>query len=75
MFNVYNSSKFCPTLLHNLSLPRPNRNLRDFTLSNVDYNRRNYPVAKCALAANAVSTDSGMFSGRFVVIGDFLTVY
>jgi hypothetical protein len=44
----------------------------EFALFSVDYNRRNCPVANCALAGNAVSRDSGMFNGRSVVIGVLL---
>jgi hypothetical protein len=55
LLNVYNGSKFCPTLLETFGLRVPDRNFRDFKLFHVDLNRRNCPSARCASAANAIS--------------------
>jgi hypothetical protein len=63
LHNVYNGSKFCPTLLETVGLRVPNRNFGDFKLFHVDLNRRNCPSARCASTANAISRDSmiGLF--------------
>jgi hypothetical protein len=53
--NVYNGSKFCPTLLETVGLRVPNRNCRYFKSFHVDLNRRNCPSTRCASMANAIS--------------------
>jgi len=45
LLNVYYGSNFCPTLLETAPLREPNRNLRDFTLFNIDLTHRNCPSA------------------------------
>ena len=38
--DVFNGSKYCPTLLENVGLHVPNQNFRDFSLFIVDFKRR-----------------------------------
>jgi len=67
LFNEYHQwSKYCPTILKNIGLGVPNRNFRDFSLCNVDFKSRNCPSARCASAANAIDSDTGIFNGRSV---------
>jgi hypothetical protein len=48
----------------------PKRNLRDFTLLNVDFKRRNCPSARYASAANIINRDTGVFKGRSALNND-----
>ena len=43
-----------------------NRNFRDFGVFNIDFKRRNFPSARCALAPNGIGRDIGAFNGRSV---------
>jgi hypothetical protein len=64
--DVFNGSKYCPTLLETAGLHVPNRNFRDFSLFNVDFKRRTCHSARCASAANAIDSDNDIFNGRSV---------
>jgi hypothetical protein len=46
----------------------PNRNLRDLSLFNFDFKRRNYPSARCASAANAIDSETDTFNGRRALV-------
>jgi len=50
LMDVFNGSKYCPTLLETVGLCEPNDKFRDFNLFNVDYKGRNCPSARCTLA-------------------------
>jgi hypothetical protein len=66
--DVFSGSKYCPTLLETV-VPRVlNRNSRDFSLMNVDFNRRNCPYVECASSANSTDSDIGVFNGRSVSV-------
>lgn len=49
-----------------------NRNFRGFDLFNIDFKRRKFPSARCALAPNSIGSDIGTFSGRPVSLNDLL---
>jgi hypothetical protein len=49
-----------------------NRNIRGFTVFNVDVKRRNSLYSTCDWAANATSRDSSAFTGMSVVLNDML---
>jgi hypothetical protein len=72
LLNVYNCSKFCPTLLETVGIRVPYKNFRYFNLFHVDLNRHNCPSARCALAATAISRDTCILNGRSVLINDLL---
>jgi hypothetical protein len=61
LLNVYNGSKFCPTLLETVGLRVPNRNFRDFKLFHVNLNRRNCPSAANAISRILVYSMVGLF--------------
>jgi len=52
----------------------PIRNLRDFTLLNIDFKRRNCPSAGYASATNTISNDTGVFKGGSVLHNDLTDV-
>jgi len=49
-----------------------NRNLKDFTLFNIDLKHRNCPSASSASVTNNIGRDSGMFNGRAVLLNGVL---
>ena len=61
-------SKYCPALLETVGLRVPNHNFRDFSLFNVDIKRINSPSVTCAVAANAIDSDTDIFNGRCVCV-------
>jgi hypothetical protein len=60
--DVYNGSKYFPTLLVAASLRVPNRNCRGLSWFNVEFKRRNSPSVRCVLAANTIDSDTDIFN-------------
>ena len=69
---MYSSPKFFHTILETLGLHVLNGNRRDFDLFYFDFKCRNCSSARYALMANATSRDSGVFSGKSVLVNNFL---
>ena len=69
---VFSASKYFPTISETVGLRVPNRNIRDFSLFNVDFKRRIRPSARCASAENAIDTDTDIFNGRSVSVNRWL---
>ena len=68
--NVFGGSKYCLTLLETVGLPVPNRNIREFSLFNVESKRRNCPSARLASAANGVGSNSDICNVLSVLVND-----
>jgi hypothetical protein len=60
--DVYNDSKYFPTLLEIGSLRAPNRNYRDVSWFNVEFKRRNCLSIRSDLAANAIDSAADIFN-------------
>jgi hypothetical protein len=65
-------SNFCRIRLETAPLREPNRNLKDFTLFNIDLKHRNCPSAGSASVSNNVRRDIGIFNGRSVLLNEVL---
>jgi hypothetical protein len=65
--DVFSVLKFCPNILETVDLRLSHQNFRDCSWLNIDGKRRNCP-ARCASAANAIESDTDMFSGRLVSV-------
>jgi hypothetical protein len=57
----FQCSKYCPTILENVVLHVQNRNFREFSLCNVEFESTDCPSARCAPTTNAIDSDNGIF--------------
>jgi hypothetical protein len=74
LLNVYSGPKFCSTILETVGLHVLIQNLRGFGLLRVHFKCCNSCSTKCASTANAIRRDSGIFTGKFVLINSLLDV-
>jgi hypothetical protein len=70
--NVFSVSKSSSTFFETVGLRVQNRNLRDFSLFNVAFKRRNCPSPSYVSAANAIGSDTDIFNGCSVSVNDWL---
>jgi len=71
LLNVYNSSKFCPTLLEIVDFRVPNRIIIYFTYFYVDSNGHDCSC-RCASAANVIRRVIGALNGKSILLKNLL---
>jgi hypothetical protein len=72
LIQVYCGLKFCPSLFEAVGLRVPTRYLRDFFMFIFSTSLKNFPSARCALAANVVCRDFDVFKTNIVSLSHIL---
>lgn len=72
LVNVYNSLKFCPSLLETVGFHTPTWNFRGFPLFIVHSSHKTCPSGRCASASNTIYKDIDMFNKHLVTLNQIL---
>jgi hypothetical protein len=72
LVNVYNSFKFCPSLLETVGICVPIRNVRELPLFTAAFLHKSCPSARCASAAHVIFKDTDIFRKQVVTLNHIL---